>query len=152
MFVACFAMHACCLQAEWNFLLRGGSDLTPVTSDVATPSWLSGSQWSQMVQMGRAVAPLQGLADSMSMPSQSLAWEEWVGCSQPHLQALPSAWEPVCTTFHRLLLLKVWWLATPGRHHCMPCPSPLMQFTTMPMLAWYPCRFCCCKLLQCNDV
>lgn len=148
-------MHACGLQAEWNFLLRGGSDLTPVSSDVATPSWLSGSQWSQLVQMGWAVAPLQGLADSMSMPAQSLAWEEWVGCSQPHLQPLPSAWEPVCTTFHRLLLLKVWWLATSGRQHtachAMPltthafCSSARIGSTSLPLLLLY-------KLPQCNGV
>ena len=59
------------------------------------------------MEMDKAVAPLQGLADSMSMPSERLAWEEWAECSQPHLQPLPPAWEPVCSTFHRLLLLKV---------------------------------------------
>ena len=107
MVAICFIAHVCYLQAEWNFLLRGGSNLTPISRDAATPSWLSGSQWSEMVQMGRAVPPLQGVADSMSMPSESLAWEEWAGCTKPHLQPLPAAWEPVCTTFHRLLLLKV---------------------------------------------
>ena len=118
----------CCLQAEWNFLLRGGSSQTPISSDAATPSWLSGSQWSQMVQMGRAVPPLQDVADSMSMPSESLAWEEWAGCTNPHLQPLPLAWQPVCTTFHRLLLLKV--SAHPPRQHCMH-PLPLtIPFTT----------------------
>ena len=103
----CCVKHAYCLQGEWNFLLHGGSTLTPTGSEGATPSWLSASQWSQLVQVGRAVAGLEGVADSMSLPSESRAWEEWVGCSQPHLQPLPPAWEPVCTTFHRLLLLKV---------------------------------------------
>ena len=128
MVAICFITHACCLQAEWNFLLRGGSSLTPVSRDAATPSWLSGSQWSHMVQMGRAVPPLQDVADSMSMPSQSMAWEEWAGCSQPHLQPLPPAWEHVCTAFHRLLLLKV--CAGHPTHHRIHAPPLTTTLTT----------------------
>lgn len=140
----CFTRHACCLQAEWNFLLRGGSSLTPISSDAATPSWLSGSQWSQMVQMGRAVPALQGVADSMSMPSESLAWEEWAGCTKPHLQPLPTAWEPVCTTFHRLLLLKV--CDCQPRQHRM---HAVALTTSLTMTSQYPSRFCytLCRLL-----
>ena len=134
----CFTTQAYCLQAEWNFLLRGGSSLTPVSSDAATPSWLSGSQWSQMVQMGRAVPPLQGVADSMSMPSESMVWEEWAACSQPHLQPLPPAWEHVCTTFHRLLLLKV--CACHPSQHCMHAVALTTHLTLM---THYPSHFCC---------
>ena len=105
------------VQAEWNFLLRGGSSLTAGGGEGATPSWLSPSQWGQIVQMGKAVAPLEGIADSMSMPSESVDWEEWAGCKQPHLQPLPSAWEPVCNTFHRLLLLKVQALHPLAKYH-----------------------------------
>ena len=137
MIAICLITHAWCLQAEWNFLLRGGSSLPPISSDAATPSWLSGSQWSQMVQMGRAVPPLQDVADSMSMPSESLAWEEWAGCTKPHLQPLPPAWEPVCTTFHRLLLLKV--CARQPRQHRMHAVALTTCLTSMPQ---YPSRFC----------
>lgn len=81
--------------------------------------------------MGKAVTLLEGIADSMSMPSESVGWEEWAGCSQPHLQPLPPAWEPVCNTFHRLLLLKV-----PAPQGCLAHahPSSLQVHNEKPML------------------
>jgi len=100
--------EACQLvQAEWNFFLRGGPELGSAASDRASPSWLPSSQWGQIVQLAGAVGPLEGIADSMCLPEESIDWQEWAASSQPHLQSLPPVWEHTCTSFHRLLLLKV---------------------------------------------
>ena len=95
------------LQAEWNFFLRGGSSLSSALSDMASPSWLPASQWGQIVQLCEAVAPLAEVAGSMRQPDDSIDWQEWAASSHPHLQSLPPVWDHVCTSFHRLLLLKV---------------------------------------------
>ncbi|KAL0028415.1 hypothetical protein WJX77_005025 [Trebouxia sp. C0004] len=94
-------------QAEWNFFLRGGPGLDSAVSDRASPSWLPSSQWGQIMQLAGAVCPLEGVADSMCLPEESIDWQEWAASSQPHLQSLPPVWEHTCTSFHRLLLLKV---------------------------------------------
>lgn len=100
--------EACQLvQAEWNSFLRGGPGLDSAASDRASPSWLPSSQWGQIVQLAGAVGPLEGIADSMCLPEESIDWQEWAASSQPHLQSLPPVWEHTCTSFHRLLLLKV---------------------------------------------
>jgi len=100
--------EACQLvQAEWNFFLRGEAGLDSAASDRASPSWLPSSQWGQIVQLAGAVGPLEGIADSMCLPEESIDWQEWAASSQPHLQSLPPVWEHACTSFHRLLLLKV---------------------------------------------
>lgn len=95
------------VQVEWNFFLRGGPDLGDAANDRASPSWLPSSQWGQIVQLAGAIGPLEGIADSMCLPEESIDWQEWAASSQPHLQSLPPVWEHTCTSFHRLLLLKV---------------------------------------------
>ena len=96
------------MQEEWNLFLRGSSSLSSEAADTASPAWLSLTQWDQIVLLDRAVPPLAGIAESMRSPADSVDWQRWANCAQPHSRALPDAWESACTSFHRLLLLKVW--------------------------------------------
>ena len=109
------------LQVEWNFFLRGGPRLGGAGSDLASPSWIPPGQWDQIVQLGEAVAGLEGIGESMRIPTESVAWQEWAGSSQPHLHPMPPAWETVCTSFQRLLLLKVSLHAMAATHIALPC-------------------------------
>jgi len=105
------------LEAEWAFFLRGapavavaGAGGAAAAGGVTRPGWLPEGGWKALVHLECAAAPgaFRGLLESVARSSDAAAWRAWYDADEPHLAALPGAWESWLpqSSFTRLLLLR----------------------------------------------
>jgi dynein heavy chain len=89
--------------AEWNFLLRGGSNLSAGKTPDA--SFISQVQWEMVAALQENLTSCAGICDHISANIKD--WKVWATSENPHDTPLPSPWNTEINSFATMCVLKI---------------------------------------------